>query len=90
MNVLVDHGREQRPFADGPLVRAVDRDRKAGIHRSYPAEGDAAARQAIRQKAFRRAVIAAQEQNLDGVREVDYLTLVWGDQSARRRDVKNA
>ena len=78
MNVLVDHGREQRPFADGPLVRAVDLEIvRQEFYRSYPAEGDAAARQAIRQKAFRRAVIAAQEQNLVGVREVDGLTLVW-------------
>ena len=78
MNVLVDHGREQRPFADGPLVRAVDIEIvRQEFYRSYPAEGDAAAKQAIRQKAFRRAVIAAQEQNLVGVREVDSLTLVW-------------
>ena len=78
MNVLVDHGREQRPFHDGPIVRAVDLEIvRQEFYRSYPAEGDAAARQAVRQKAFRRVVITAQEQNLVGVREVDGLTLVW-------------
>jgi hypothetical protein len=78
MNVLVDHDREQRPFADGPLVRAVDIEVvRQEFHRSYPAEGDAAAKKAIRQKAFRRAVIAAQQQNLVGVRQVNGLTLVW-------------
>jgi hypothetical protein len=79
MNVLVDHGREQRPFPDGPMARAVDIEIvRNEFYRSYPAEGDAAARQVVRQKAFRRAVIAAQEQNLVGVREVDNgLVLVW-------------
>jgi RecA-family ATPase len=78
MNVLVDHGREQRPFADGPLVRAVDIEVvRQEFYRSYPAEGDATTKQAIRQKAFRRALVAAQEQNLVGVREVGTVTLVW-------------
>ena len=41
MNVLVDYGREQRPFADGPLVRAVDIETvRQEFYRSYPAEGD--------------------------------------------------
>jgi hypothetical protein len=78
MNVLVDHGREQRPFADGPSVRAVDLEVvRQEFYRSYPAEGDQATKQAIRRKAFRRAVVAAQEQDLIGVRDVGAVTLVW-------------
>jgi hypothetical protein len=78
MNVLVDHGHEQRPFSDGPMVRAVDIEIvRQEFYKSYPAEGDTATRQAIRQKAFRRAVVSAQEQNLVGVREVEGVTLVW-------------
>ena len=78
MNVLVDHGKEQRPFADGPLVRAVDLEIvRQEFHRSYPAEGDAATRHAVRRKAFYRAIVSAQEQGLIGVREVDAVTMVW-------------
>ena len=78
MNVLVDHGREQRPFPDGPLVRAVDLEIvRQEFHRSYPAEGDAATRHAARRKAFHRAIVAAQEQGLIGVREVNDVTMIW-------------
>ena len=78
MNVLVDHGREQRPFPDGPMVRAVDIEIvRQEFHRSYPAEGDAATRHAARRKAFHRAIVAAQEQGLVGVREVNDVTIVW-------------
>jgi hypothetical protein len=78
MNVLVDHGRELRPFHDGPLVRAVDLEIvRNEFYRSYPAEGDAGAKQEVRRKAFRRTIVAAHGQDLIGVREVDGLTLVW-------------
>jgi hypothetical protein len=79
MNVLVDHGREQRPFADGPSVRAVDIEiARQEFYRSYPAEGDAATKQTVRRKAFYRAVTAAQEQGLVGVRDVGGgITVVW-------------
>jgi hypothetical protein len=78
MNVLVDHGSEHRPFPDGPVVRAVDLEVvRQEFQRSYPADGDAATKQAARRKAFRRAITAAQERNLIGVRDVGGITLVW-------------
>jgi len=78
MNVLVEQGREQRPFSDGPLVRAVDIEIvRAEFYRSYPAEGDEKTKRATRQKAFRRAIDNAQSNNLIGVREVGTVTLVW-------------
>ena len=78
MNVLVDQGGEQRPFRDGPLVRAVDLEIvRAEFYRSYPAEGDEMTKRATRQKAFRRAIANAQSNNLIGVREVGTVTLVW-------------
>ena len=78
MNVLVDQGSEQRPFRDGPLVRAVDLEIvRAEFYRSYPAEGDDKTKRATRQKAFRRAIDNAQTNNLIGVREVGTVTLVW-------------
>jgi hypothetical protein len=78
MNVLVEHGDEQRPFGDDRTVRAVDLEIvRREFYRSYPAEGDAAAKQAVRRKAFNRAIAAAQEQDLIGVYEVGALTLMW-------------
>ena len=41
MNVLVDHGKEQRPYPDGPMVRAVDLEIvRQEFYRCYLAEGD--------------------------------------------------
>jgi hypothetical protein len=78
MNVLVDHGSEQRPFPDGPLVRAVDLEIvRNEFYRSYPAEGDEKIKRATRQKAFRRAIDNAYSNNLIGVREIGAVTLVW-------------
>ena len=78
MNVLVEQGSAQRPFRDGPLVRAVDLEiLRAEFYRSYSAEGDDKTKRATRQKAFRRAIDNAQSNNLIGVREVGTVTLVW-------------
>lgn len=78
MNVLVDHGSEQRPFPDGPTVRAVDLEIvRAEFYRSYPAEGDDKTKRAARQKAFRRAIDSAHADNLISVREIGATTLVW-------------
>jgi hypothetical protein len=87
MNVLVDHGHEQRPFADGPLVRAVDIEIiRAEFYKSYPtADVDAKKKQETRRKAFSRAVRDAQERSLIGVREVEETTLVWLVQNAPTR-----
>jgi hypothetical protein len=52
-----DAATEQRPFADGPLVRAVDMELvRAEFYRRYPADGDIKAKKAARRIAFRRAV----------------------------------
>ena len=78
MNVLVEQGSEQRPFSDGPIVRAVDLEIvRAEFYRSYPAEGDDKTKRATGQKPFRRAIDNAQTNNLIGVREVGTVTLVW-------------
>jgi hypothetical protein len=78
MNVLVDHGSDQRPFADGPVVRAVDIEVvRAEFYKSYPADGDARQKQSAKRQAFNRAVRDAQERGLIGVREVGDVTLIW-------------
>ena len=78
MNVLVDHGTEQRPYPDGPAVRAVDIEViRAEYYKGYPAEGDAKTKAAARQKAFRRAVLEAQQKGVIGVRDIGVVTFVW-------------
>jgi hypothetical protein len=78
MSVLVDYGTEQRPFADGPAVPAVDIEiARAEFYKSHPAEGDDKAKRAARQKAFRRAIASAQAGGLIGVREIGAVTFVW-------------
>jgi AAA domain len=78
MTVLVDHGHEQRPFADGPTVRAVDVEiARAEFYKSYPADGDAKQKQNVRRQAFNRALRDAQARSLIGVREIAETTMVW-------------
>jgi hypothetical protein len=76
---LADHGQEQRPFADGPMVRAVDAEHvRAEFYRLYPAEGDTEEkRQAARRKAFGRKMDGARERRLIGIAVSGSLTLVW-------------
>jgi hypothetical protein len=77
MNVLVDHGGNQQPFADGPVVRAVDIEVvRAEFYKSYPADGDAKQKQDTKQKAFNRA-IDAQDRALIRVREVRRRDADW-------------
>jgi hypothetical protein len=78
MNVLVDHGHDCAPFADGPTVRAVDIEIvRSEFYKSMVSDGDAATKQAAKRQAFNRAVRDAQERSLIGVREVKDKTLVW-------------
>jgi hypothetical protein len=78
MSVLADHGGDQQPYHDGPVVRAVDINIvRAEFYRSYPAEGDEKAKQAARQRAFHRAINKAQDNDLIGVREIEEITYVW-------------
>jgi hypothetical protein len=78
MNMLADAGKDIRPFLDGPVVRAVDQGIvRAEFYKSYPADGDAVAKQNARRQAFNRALKDAQAKGLIGVREIDTVTYVW-------------
>ena len=79
MTVLADHGKETRPFHDGPSVRAVDVDIvRQEFYRCYLAEGDTEAKkQKTRQKAFYRAGKDAQAQALIQMRTIDGATFMW-------------
>jgi hypothetical protein len=79
MNVLVDHGKDQQPYPDGPVVRAVDIEIvRTEFYKSYPtADVDPRKKQAAKRQAFHRATRDAAERSLIGVREVDDVTLIW-------------
>jgi hypothetical protein len=78
MNMLADAGKDIRPFLDGPIVRAVDREIvRAEFYKSYPADGDAVAKQNVRRQAFGRALKDAQARGLIGIREIEGVTYVW-------------
>jgi 8-oxo-dGTP pyrophosphatase MutT (NUDIX family) len=80
MNVLVDHGKETKPWAEGPTVRAVDIEIIRGqFYKGYPAaEGtDAKSKTAARRQAFHRAITDAKAANLIGTWEIGDITYVW-------------
>jgi hypothetical protein len=78
MIMLVDCGKDIRPWADGPIVRAVDLKLvRAEFYKQYPAEGDEKQKAEVRRKAFGRAVKDAQDKELIMVREVEGVQLVW-------------
>jgi hypothetical protein len=78
-NVLAEHGSEQRPFPDGPVVRAVDTDLvRAEFYKRYPADGDTEEkRQGAKRRAYNRSLTSAQQRHLIGVAVVDKTTLIW-------------
>ena len=77
MNVLVEHGSDQQPFHDGPVLRAVDIEIvRTEFYNSYAADGDARQKQNARRQAFNRAIRDAQERSLIGIREVGEATLI--------------
>ena len=77
MNVLVD-GKEQRPYADGPAVRACDLELvRKEFCKQYPADGDEKEKAHTRRQAFYRAIKAAQDASLIAIRERDGVQLVW-------------
>jgi hypothetical protein len=86
MNVLVGHGSEQRPFPDGPMVRAVDMEIvRAEFYKTYVTKGETAkAKQDAKQKAFIRALKSAQEASVIGVREINDITFIWLAKAGRR------
>lgn len=78
MAVLADQGTEQRPFVDGPLVRAVDIEIvRAEFYKSYLADGDAKQQQETRRKAFNRAIRDAQACSVIGNRVLGGISLIW-------------
>jgi hypothetical protein len=78
MNMLADCGKDIQPFPDGPMVRAVAQEAvRAEFYKSYPAVGDAKAKQAAKQKAFRRALLDAQAEKLIGIRDIETDTWIW-------------
>ena len=77
-NMLADCGSDQRPYPDGPLVRAVDIEIvRAEFYKSYPATGDENAKKDIRRKAFNRAIGSADDKHLIGTRDIGTTTFIW-------------
>jgi hypothetical protein len=78
MALLTDNGKDIRPFADGPMVRACDLEIvRAEFNKQYVAEGSAEQKADTRRKAFQRAVAAAVDKDLIATREMTGLQFVW-------------
>jgi hypothetical protein len=78
MNMLADCGSVQKPYPDGPEVRAVDIELvRAEFYKSHPATGDAKAKSDARRQAFNRAIKDAQAKGLIGSRDIGDVTYVW-------------
>jgi hypothetical protein len=79
VRTLDDHGKELRPYADGPPVCAVDVEFvRAEFYKEHPAVGDTQEqKQGARRKAFNRAVRDAQGNSLINIREIDGIQWVW-------------
>ena len=70
---IITHGSDQRPFPDGPTVRAVDLEIvRAEFLRQHAADSDDG-----KAKAFRRAVASAQADNLIASRKANATQWVW-------------
>ena len=78
MTLVPDCGSDQRPYPDGPIVRAVDIELvRAEFYKGYPATGDEKAKSEVRRKAFNRAMLNARERGLVGTRDIGTITYVW-------------
>jgi hypothetical protein len=79
MNLLVDHGTDQRIHADGPVARTVNVETvRAEFYRSYLADGDSEAKKAAaRRQAFNRAVNSARDEGVIGLRDFGTETVIW-------------
>ena len=78
MNLLVDHGTDQRVHADGPVVHVNIELVRAEFYRCYLADGDTEAKKAAaRQKAFNRAIGDAQGRGVIGLWDLGTATVVW-------------
>ena len=78
MNLLADCGIDLRPYADGPMVRGIDKERvRTEFYKEHPADGTKEQIQDARRKAFGRAIKEAQMAGLINVREIDGIQYVW-------------
>jgi hypothetical protein len=80
MNVLGDHSKDMKPWAEGPTVRAVDLEIVRGqFYRAHPAaEGtDPKSKADARRQAFKRAINDARAANLISSWEIGSVTYVW-------------
>ena len=78
MNMLADSGSNQKPYPDGPTVRAVDLELvRSEFYKSHPATGDTKTKADARRQAFVRAVRDAQAKGLIGTRDIGAVTFVW-------------
>ena len=76
--VLVDHGQDIMPFADGPMVRACDVELvRAEFYRAYPADGTEQQRSEVRRKQFKRSIRDAVERSLVVTREIGARQWIW-------------
>jgi hypothetical protein len=85
MNILVDHGKEMKPWADGPTVRVVDIEIvRQEFYRSYPAAEatDKRDKDAAKRKAFSRAIKDARDRDIICTRDIEGVTYVWLVQQA--------
>jgi hypothetical protein len=85
MNILVDHGKEMKPWADGPTMRVVDIEIvRQEFYRSYPAAEatDKKGKDAAKRKAFGRAIKDARDRNIICTRDIEGVTYVWLVQQA--------
>jgi hypothetical protein len=77
-NALVDCGSQQRPYPDGPTVKAVDLEIvRTEFYKTYPATGDETTKTDVRRKAFNRAIGTADHKRLIGTRDIGPTTFIW-------------
>jgi hypothetical protein len=76
-NALVD-GQDIRPFADGPIVRAVNLEVvRREFYRQYPADGTEEQKAETRRKQFGRSVRDAIARSLVASREINQTQFIW-------------
>jgi len=78
VTILVDCGRNVRPFRDGPEVRACDIELvRTEFYKQYPADGTDKQKADARRKAFGRSVKETVARSLIASREVEGVQLIW-------------
>lgn len=75
---LAESGKDIRPFADGPMVRACELELvRTEFVKQYVTDGTLEQRAAAQRQAFRRAVMDAQAKDLVAIRVIDGVQLIW-------------